>query len=141
MNIEDKISGIINESEYANFLKDRNHKETYLYHFILVKYKDHNDICSIKIDSKDDIKKIVDKNILYKYYIEKIHYYNEFNNIQYDKGMPIHIYNLGFFEMNGDLPLSKEEKNQISDLFSEYEKNYNSIYFDFDDETFLSLNK
>ena len=141
MNLKDKISEIIDENEYLKFLKERNEKETYLYHFILVKYKDHNDICSIKIDTVSNLELLKDKDVMYKYYIEKIHYYNEFDNLLYDEGMPIHIFNLGYFAIDGDIQLSKQEKENLKQLFLQYEKEYSNLKFDFDDKAFLSLNK
>ncbi len=140
MEFKDKITNIINEELYNKLLSDLDERniKTYFYHFIVVKYKDHNDISTIKIDNIKDLDNIKDKEILSKYYVEKLHYYNRFDNDLYAEGMPCHIYNLGYFLVDGDVNSINIELNK---LFDEYDKNYSNIKFEFNDIEFLSLNK
>ena len=63
MEFKDKITNIINEELYNKLLSDLDERniKTYFYHFIVVKYKDHNDISTIKIDNIKDLDNIKDK--------------------------------------------------------------------------------
>lgn len=143
MDIKDKIVKIIDKELYEKLLEDLNNKyiKTYLYHFIIVKYKDNNDTFTVKIDNIKDLKGIEDKEILVKYYLEKIHYFNEFDNDLYAEGSPLHIYNIGYFLFDGDVKTDKQTKEVLDQLFDEYENNYNNLSQQFNDLTFLSLNK
>ncbi len=141
MEFKDNITKIIDEKLYKILLNDLYDKsiKTYLYHFIVVKYKDHNNIYTMKIDNLKDLNKIKDKEILIKYYVEKLHYYNEFSNDLYADGMPCHIYNMGYFLIDGDIELNDKEKLELNELFIKYQNNYSN--FKNNDIDFLSLNK
>ena len=140
---KDEITNIIDGKFYYDMLSDLDDKSinTYCYHFIIVKYKENNKILEIKIDNFKDLDKIKDKDIIVKYYIEKLHYYNYYDNILYDDGEPIHICNLGYFQINGEFPINKEIKKILDKLFNEYDNNYKNIKFELNDKEFLSLNK
>lgn len=138
---EDKNYSIIDEKYYNSLMKNINKNETYLYHFITVKYRDNNDIITVNIDQVKDLNQIKDKNILFKYYVQNIHFYNEFNNILYDNGEPYYIYNIGYFLIGGDVSMNKKDKEIARSMFDKYNKEYLDMRFPFSDEEFLSNNK
>jgi hypothetical protein len=138
---EDKNYSIIDEKYYNSLMKDINKNETFLYHFITVKYLDNNDIKTININQTKDLDHIKDKNILFKYYVQNIHYYNKFNNILYDNGEPYYIYNIGYFLIDGDVPMNDKDKELAKKMFDKYNEEYSNMKFPFNDEEFLSNNK
>ncbi len=139
MNLKDENYHIIDEKLFKDFLQD-DKKLYYLYHYIVVEYEENNTIKYSKIDNLKELNKFKNKNILYKYYIERIHYYNnEDDNFFYEEGYPSHIYNLGYFFIGGFIKINENKK--IEKLLKQYKDNYLNIVFPFNDEKFLSLNK
>lgn len=67
---------ITNEDTFYDFL-EYDKKRVYLYHFIIVRYKENNKIKELKIDQIKDLNILNDKKIIYKYYIRKVHYYTQ----------------------------------------------------------------
>ncbi len=88
-----------------------------------------------------DLEKIKNKNIVTKYYICKIHYFNDCNNDDFELGDPYHIYDIGYFYIGGFMENEKVSDEVIKTLFDDYDKKYNYINFPFDDKEFLSFNK
>lgn len=139
MLFEENIS-VITEEEFNCELEGVKDK-AYLYHFIIVKYKEKYDIKTLKLDQVEDLEELKSKEIITKYYLKKIHYYNSCDNENFALGEPHHIYNLGFFYIGGILNSSKDNLILIKELLKEYEDNYKNMKFPFTDEEFLSLNK
>lgn len=140
MIFEDENYLIIEEKDFIDEF-EANKEEVYLYHFIVVKYKSDKEIKIIKIDQVKDLSKLEDKEILYKYYIKKIHFYNDCSNEMFEHGEPYYIYNIGYFYIGGFIKTKDEELSKIKNMFEEYNKKYNNIKFSFDDKSYLSLNK
>lgn len=140
MIFEDKNWKIIDKDLYDKIINERNKSQTYLYYFIVVVYKDDNNTKTIIMNNSGDLQDIENLNILYKYYIEKCHYYNKFNNDLYADGEPYFIHDIGYFLIDGDIPTNEEEKVKINEMFKKYNENYicNSLE---DDRKFLLLNK
>lgn len=141
---QDKNYSIINKELYEKILGDiklKEENEIYLYHYIVIKYRDNNDIKTVEIDQIKDLSMIDNKDILYKYYIKKIHYYTESGNYLYEYGEPYYIYNIGYFYIGGFIETPKEELEKIRELFASYNNNYKNMEFPFNDEEFISLNK
>ena len=139
MNLKNENYRIIDKNLFEDFLKDDN-KLYYLYHYIVVEYKEDNKNKYLKIDNIKDLNKLKNVNILYKYYIERIHYYNnEDDNFFYEEGYPTHIYNLGYFFIGGFI--KNNEKKKIEKILKQYKDSYLNMNFPFNDNEFLSLNK
>ena len=110
MNLKDENYHIIDEKLFKDFLQD-DKKLYYLYHYIVAEYKEDSLTKYLKIDNVEDLTKLNNKNILYKYYIERIHYYNnEDDNFFYEEGYPSHIYNLGYFFIGGFIKTNENKK-------------------------------
>ena len=110
MNLKDENYHIIDEKLFKDFLQD-DKKLYYLYHYIVAEYKEDGLTKYLKIDNVEDLTKLNNKNILYKYYIERIHYYNnEDDNFFYEEGYPSHIYNLGYFFIGGFIKTNENKK-------------------------------
>ena len=135
------ISSIISKEIFDKLINDRYIEETYDYHCIIVKYQDNTDILTIKIDKIEDLIKLKDLNIVSKYYIRKIHYYNETDNLLFDEGEECHIENLGYFFLDGMVELSDNDKEKVEEMFDNYDKEYTNMTFEFTDEEFLNRNK
>ena len=135
------ISSITTKETFDNLMNDRDIDRTYDYHCIIVKYQDNTDILTMKIDKVEDLEKLKDLKVISKYYVRKIHYYNESDNLLFDEGEECHIENLGYFFLNGMVELSKENKKIVEEMFKKYDSEFNNITFEFTDEEFLSLNK
>lgn len=140
MILKDKNYFLINKNEYEDIFK--NDKESvYLYHFIYVKYLENECIKYIKIDNVKDLELLNDKKILVKYYIRKIHYFNDCNNLSFEYGEPYYIYNVGYFYLSGFIEnKNREELSKINKLFQDYNNNYDKISFLFNDKEYLNLN-
>lgn len=143
MLFEDKVQKLITENEFNSVKKDYTQEyEVYLYHFIIVKYIEDNEIKELKIDQIKDLDKLKDINVLYKYYIKKIHYLNEpLGFYSSDNGEAYHIYNIGYFYIDGYFDQDKDEFKVIQELYKKYNDNFNNLSFPFTDEEFLSNNK
>lgn len=135
------ISSIISKETFDKLINDRDIEETYDYHCIIVKYKDNTDILTIKIDKVEDLIKLKDLNVISKYYVRKIYYYNETDNLLFDEGEECHIENLGYFFLNGMVELSNKGKEKVKEMFDNYDKEYTNRSFEFTDEEFLNRNK
>lgn len=135
------ISSITNKETFDNLIKTRDIDRTYDYHYIVVKYQDNKDTLTLKIDKIEDLEKLKDLNVISKYYVRKIHYYNESDNVLYDEGEECHIEKIGYFFLDGMVELSNNDKEKVEEMFDNYDKNYNNTNFEFTDEEFLSLNK
>lgn len=135
------ISSIISKETFDKLINDRYIEETYDYHCIIVKYQDNTNILTMKIDKVEDLIKLKDLNVVSKYYIRKIHYYNETDNLLFDEGEECHIENLGYFFLDGMVELSDNDKEKVKEMFDNYDKNYNNMNFEFTDEEFLNRNK
>ena len=75
MILKNKNYFLINKNEYEDILKN-DREDVYLYHFIYIKYLDSGSVKFIKIDNVKDLKLLDDKEIVVKYYVKKIHYFN-----------------------------------------------------------------
>lgn len=135
------ISSIISKETFDNLMKTRDMDKTYDYHYIIVKYQDNTDILTMKIDKVEDLIKLKDLNVISKYYVRKIHYYNETDNLLFDEGEPCYIVNLGYFFLNGMVDISEKENEELEAGFHNYDENYNNMSFEFTDEEFLNRNK
>lgn len=135
------ISSIISKETFDKLINDRYIEETYDYHCIIVKYQDNKDILTIKIDKVEDLIKLKDLNVISKYYVRKIHYYNETDNLLFDEGEECHIENLGYFFLDGMVELSDNDKEKVKEMFDNYDKEYTNMTFEFTDEEFLNRNK
>ena len=132
MILKNKNYFLINKNEYEDIFKN-DKKGVYLYHFIYVKY--------IKIDNTKDLELLNDKKILVKYYIRKIHYFNECDNLSFEYGEPYYIYNVGYFYIGGFIENKNgEELSKINKLFQGYNNNYDKMSFPFNDREYLNLN-
>lgn len=140
MKFEDKNYFIIDKKKYEDVLKE-DQENVYLYHFIYVKYMEADTMKFIKIDDVKDLKKIEGKNVLIKYYVEKIHYFNDCENESFEYGEPYFIFNIGYFYIGGFINNKEEETKKVKNLFNKYKKNYPKIHFPFNDIEYLSLNK
>ena len=140
MKFEDKNYFIIDKKKYEDVLKE-DQENVYLYHFIYVKYMEANTMKFIKIDDVKDLKKIEGKNVLIKYYVEKIHYFNDCENESFEYGEPYFIFNIGYFYIGGFINNKEEETKKVKNLFNKYKNNYPKIHFPFNDIEYLSLNK
>lgn len=132
---------VTNEDTFYDFLEyDKN--RVYLYHFIIVRYKEYNKIKELKIDQIKDLNILNDKKIIYKYYIRKVHYYTQAGYFFDDEfGDLYHIYNIGYFHIGGLFDTKKDELEVIKKLYDEYHDNYSNLNLEFSDEEFLSNNK
>ena len=135
------ISSIISKETFDNLMNVREIDRTYDYHCIIVKYQENTDILTMKIDKVEDLEKLKDLKVISKYYLRKIHYYNESDNLLFDEGEECHIENLGYFFLNGMVELSDKDKKIVEEIFEKYDNEFNNITFVFTDEEFLSLNK
>lgn len=135
------ISSIISKETFDNLMKTRDMDKTYDYHYIIVKYQDNTDILTMKIDKVEDLIKLKDLNVISKYYVRKIHYYNETDNLLFDEGEPCYIVNLGYFFLNGMVDIPEKENEELEAEFNNYDDNYNNMSFEFTDEEFLNRNK
>lgn len=140
MKFEDNNYFIINKEKYNEILED-NVENVYLYHFIYVKYIEKENIKFIKIDNINDLDKLKNKNVLVKYYISKIHYFNDCSNDEFEYGEPYYIYDIGYFYIGGFIKNKEEEVKKIKEMFENYNVKYKSMNFPFDDKKYLSLNK
>ena len=139
MNLKEENYHIIDKNLFKDFLND-DENLYYLYHYIVYEYQDENNIKYLKIDNVNNLNKVDNLNVLYKYYIKRIHYYNnESDNLFFEKGYPSYIYNLGYFFIGGFIKTNEKEK--IEKLLKEYKSNYKNLNFEFNDKEFLSLNK
>ena len=135
------ISSTISKETFDNLMKTRDMDKTYDYHYIIVKYQDNTDILTMKIDKVEDLIKLKDLNVISKYYVRKIHYYNETDNLLFDEGEPCYIVNLGYFFLNGMVDIPEKENEELEAEFNNYDDNYNNMSFEFTDEEFLNRNK
>lgn len=126
---------------FNDILKSRDKKSTYLYHFIIVKYRNNNDIKIIKIDQFKDLVKLENLDIICIYFIEKIHYYTGEGNYFEDLGEPYHIFKIGYYFINGDIMSTNEEMKCLMEKINNYERDYDTLEFPFTKESFLLLNK
>ena len=140
MKFEDNNYFAIDKNEFENVLKE-DRENVYLYHFIFVKYLEDNKVEFKKIDNVNDLKLLENKKILVKYYVEKIHYFNDCRNDEFEYGEPYFIFNVGYFYIGGLIRNKKDETEKIKALFEKYENDYSTIHFPFDDVKYLSLNK
>ena len=132
---------ITNKKNFDETIKEEK-ENIYLYHFIIIKYKENNEIKEIKIDQLNDLNKLENKEILYKYYIRKIHYYTEPSLFYYEEqGDTYHIDNIGYFHIGGLFETNKDELKQIKEMFNNYNKNYKNMKPKYSDEEFLKNNK
>lgn len=116
MKFEDKNYFIIDKKEFEDLLKE-NQENIYLYHFIYVKYMDANMVKFVKIDDVKDLRKIEGKNVITKYYVEKIHYFNDCDNESFEYGEPYFIFNIGYFYIGGFINNKEPETKKIKSLF------------------------
>ena len=155
MNFKDKNYYLIDRKEYEDILKN-DMEDVYLYHFIYIKYLESGSVKFIKIDNVKDLKLLDDKEIIVKYYVKKIHYFNECNNGCFEYGEPYYIYNVGYFYIGGFIENKNAEElsrtmidigklanklSRINKLFQDYNDNYDKMSFPFSDSDYLNLNK
>lgn len=125
------------EKEFNNNLLYYSDEEVYLYHFIVFKY----DNGYIKVDKCSDLKNLKEDGLICKYYIEKIHFYNDTRNEEFEYGDSYHIYNIGYFYIGGFVKTNLLEKGIVEEKFKNYALNYKQMKIPFKDEEFLQLNK
>lgn len=140
MIFKDKNWRIIDKELFDKLKNESEKSEIYLYHFIVVICKDQSKMKTIKIDNINDLNNIEKVDIIYKYYVEKCHFYNKFNNVLYLEGEPYYIHNIGYFLIGGDIPTTEADKIKIEKMFEEYNKIYANGSIN-EDKKFLSLNK
>lgn len=141
MILKNKNYFLINKNEYEDILKN-DREDVYLYHFIYIKYLESGSVKFIKIDNVKDLKLLDDKEIVVKYYVKKIHYFNECSNGCFEYGEPYYIYNVGYFYIGGFIEnKNAEELSRINKLFQDYNNNYDKMSFPFSDSDYLNLNK
>lgn len=141
MILENKKFSITNEEMFNHMINDTDKNDYYLYHYIIVVYKTNNNIKNIKIDQIKDLYKLDNLNVIYKYYIKRMHYYNYFDNVMYDEGEPTYIYNIGYFFLEGDLSCNNKDREIILKKVDKYNQEYSNMKFPFTDYEFLSNNK
>lgn len=141
MILENKNFFITNEKMFNQMINDTDKNYYYLYHYIIVVYKINNNIETIKIDQINNLDKLDNLNVIYKYYIKRMHYYNYFDNVMYDEGEPAFIYNIGYFFLDGDLSCNLKDKEIIFNKINKYNQEYSNMKFPFTDCEFLSNNK
>lgn len=141
MILENKNFFITNEKMFNQMINDTDKNDYYLYHYIIVVYKINNTIETIKIDQINDLDKLDNLNVIYKYYIKRMHFYNYFDNVMYDEGEPTYIYNIGYFFLDGDVSCNKKDKEIIFNKINKYNQEYSNMKFPFTDNEFLSNNK
>ncbi len=140
MILKNKNYFLINKNEYEDILKN-DREDVYLYHFIYIKYLENDNVKYIKIDNTKDLELLNDKKILVKYYIRKIHYFNDCDNLSFEYGEPYYIYNVGYFYIGGFIENKNgEELSKINKLFQDYNNNYDKMSFPFNDREYLNLN-
>lgn len=140
MILKNKNYFLINKNEYEDILKN-DREDVYLYHFIYVKYLESGSVKYIKIDNVKDLKLLDNKEIVVKYYVKKIHYFNDCDNLSFEYGEPYYIYNVGYFYIGGFIENKNgEELSRINKLFQRYNNNYDKINFPFNDREYLILN-
>ena len=127
----------LTEEEFNRNINYYSEKEIYLYHFIIYKYKDKY----IKVDNMSDLKKIDYNNLICKFYIEKIHFFNESGNDYFEYGNAYHIYNLGYYYIGGFVTSKLLKKDKVKKVFKEYMSNYKNMDFPFTDAEFIEKNK
>lgn len=141
MILKDKNYYLIDRKEYEDILKN-DREDVYLYHFIYIKYLESGSVKFIKIDNVKDLKLLDDKEIVVKYYVKKIHYFNECSNGCFEYGEPYYIYHVGYFYIGGFIEnKNTEELSRINKLFQDYNDNYDKMSFLFSDSDYLNLNK
>lgn len=127
----------ISESIYNKQTKDIENGDATIEKSICIFYREEDNIVKKEIFNKEDI--INDKNILVKYYIERIKLKDQFIFNTPDVGDAYHIYNLGYFFISDFAELmSKESKEEYRKLFLEYDKSYQNMKFPFNDYDFLT---
>lgn len=141
MILENKNFFITNEKMFNQMINDTDKNDYYLYHYIIVIYKINNNIETIKMDQKNDLYKLDNLNVICKYYIKRMHYYNYFDNVMYDEGEPTYIYNIGYFFLDGDLACNNKDREIILKKVDKYNQEYSNMKFPFTDHEFLSNNK
>ncbi len=143
MLFEDKVQKLTTEEEFNKLQYEYNDdNKIYPYYFIIIKYEENNEIKELKIDQIKDLVKLKDMKILYKYYIKKLHYLSdpqEFYAV--DDGEAYHIYNVGYFYIDGYFDQDEDELNTIKELYKKYNDNFSNMKFPFTDEEFLLNNK
>lgn len=141
MNFKDKNYYLIDRKEYEDILKN-DREDIYLYHFIYIKYLENGSVKFIKIDNVKDLELLDDKEIIVKYYVNKIHYFNDCSNGCFEYGEPYYIYNVGYFYIGGFIEnKNTEELSRINKLFQDYNDNYDKMSFPFSDSDYLNLNR
>ena len=141
MILKNKNYFLINKNEYEDILKN-DREDVYLYHFIYIKYLDSGSVKFIKIDNVKDLKLLDDKEFVVKYFVKKIHYFNECSTGCFEYGEPYYIYNVGYFYIGGFIEnKNAEELSRINKLFQDYNDNYDKMIFPFSDSDYLNLNK
>ena len=135
--IEDLNFCELTKKEYDLNLSYYTEEEIYLYHFIIFKYADKY----IKVDNLNDLDSINEEGLICKYYIEKIHFYDDVRNEDFEFGDAYHIYNVGYYYIGGFVKSRLISKDVINKTFSDYIANYKNMTFLFTDSEFLKLNK
>lgn len=135
MNINHNFYEITEKEFYDNidYYKDK----VYLYHFIIFVYEDKY----VKVDTIDELNKINTSGLISKYYVEKIHFFNECDYEEFEYGEPYYIYNLGYFYIGGFVKDKLLDKEYALNLFDNYNQNFSKMKFDFNDQEFLNKNK
>ena len=140
MILKNKNYFLINKNEYEDILKN-DREDVYLYHFIYIKYLESGSVKYIKIDNVKYLKLLDNKEIVVKYYVKKIHYFNDCDNLSFEYGEPYYIYNVCYFYIGGFIENKNEEElSRINKLFQRYNNNYDKMSFPFNDREYLNLN-
>lgn len=134
----------ISKDEYEYNLKDISNGDAKLEKSIVIFCRNNitNKIKRFEINAeKNEFKSCNLSNweVLVKYYIERIKQYDMYKFHCQEVGEAYYIHNLGYFYISDFYKNMKPKHNEkIYNLFNEYDKQYHSISFSFNDEEFIA---
>lgn len=128
------------KENYELELNDVKERKSTIERYIVVFYNEEN---TIKKETLN-LKNINDfnKEVILKYYVEHLIDFNKEELHCDDVGDLYHIYNLGYFYISDFYIDFKENINvEIKEKFENYDKNYNTYEFPFNDIEYLKYEK
>ena len=96
----------------------------YLYHFIVCEMKNGK---ILKVDNYNNLNLLNSNDILYKYYVEKIHYFKDKDNPHKEYGSAYYIHNIGYFYIGGLIENENLSKEQINNIIEQYKEFYSKF--------------
>lgn len=108
----------------------------YLYHFIVCEMKNGE---ILKVDNYNNLNLLNSNDILYKYYVEKIHYFKDKDNPHIEYGSTYYIHNIGYFYIGGLIENENISKEQINNMIEQYKEFYSKFSKE-DDIEYLKKN-